>query len=211
MKKILLSLILLSGIIGSASAQIGKGMAYLGGSLNYNYDQAGTSTVYSYTSGETIYTNNHITNFQVSPDIGLFLSDRWAVGLQLGYTRISGTETNDFISTDASIPSYLTVHNYSTDALGIGIHFRYYWMFNSKIGIFPQFGITTSNNLNNFNAGTLSIGGNPNIIFFATPHLAINMGFGNLAYNLDYQSKTSNFNLGLNTNIGFGLNYYWGK
>ncbi len=78
--------------IGSVSAQVGKGGYYLGGNINYNYDQAGTTNTYSYTTGTTVYTNYHITDFQVSPDFGFFLSDNWAVGLQLGYSRDAGTE-----------------------------------------------------------------------------------------------------------------------
>lgn len=208
MKKYLLSLLLLV-IVGSASAQVGKGQFYLGGSLNYNYDEAGTTNVYTYSTGSTVYTNYHVTNLQLSPDFGFFISDKWAIGIQLGYTRTSGTEVNQFIASDNDTNSYTLVHKYSSDALGIGIHLRYYWMVTDKIGFFPQFGITTANDLNDFNNGTLSIGGNPNIVFFPTKHLGINMGFGNLAYNMDYKSKTHNFNLGLNTNIGFGLNYYW--
>jgi hypothetical protein len=211
MKKHLLTFSILFIVIGSASAQIGKGAYYLGGSFNYNYDQAGTSNIYSYSTGSTVYTNSHITNIQVSPDFGFFLTDRWAIGLQLGYSRVSGRETNDYIANDSTTASYTRSDTYHSDAIGIGVHLRYYWMLNDRIGIFPQFGVTTSNDLNNFNDGTLSLGGNANIVFFATPHLAINLGFGNLAYNLDYLSKTSNFNLGLNTNIGFGINYYWGK
>ena len=56
MKKILLSLIFLA-IAGSASAQFSKGSYYLGGSLNYNYDEAGTSTTYTYAGqGVDVYT-----------------------------------------------------------------------------------------------------------------------------------------------------------
>jgi len=209
MKKHLLLLVLSFITIGSVSAQVSKGSFYLGGSFNYNYDQAGTTNTYSYTTGTTYYTNNHITDFQVSPDFGYFFSENWAVGLQLGYTRTSGQEINDYVANDNTTTSYIHTDKYHTDAVGIGVHFRYYWMLNDKVGIFPQFGVTTANNTDNLNAGTLTIGGNPNIVFFATPRLAVNLGFGNLAYNLDYQSKTSNFNFGLNTNIGFGLNYYW--
>jgi hypothetical protein len=211
MIKHLLSIILLSAIIGSASAQVSKGSFYLGGSFNYNYDQAGTTNTYSYTTGTTYYTNNHITDFQVSPDFGYFFADNWAVGLQLGYTRTSGQEINDYVADDNTTTSYIHTDSYHTDAVGIGVHFRYYWMLNDKVGIFPQFGVTTANDLQEFSAGTLSIGGNPNIVFFATPSLAINLGFGNLQYNMDYKTKDVTFNAGLNTNISFGLNYYWGK
>jgi hypothetical protein len=212
MKRILLaSVLLLSGIFSASAQDVGKGCFYIGGSFNYNYDQAGTSTTYTYPTGTTLYTNEHVTNIQLSPDFGFFLSKNWAVGIQLGYNRVSGTEINAYTADDNTTTSYTTVHNYHTDAFGLGAHVRYYWMLSDRVGIFPQFGFTTSNDVNNFNDGTLAIGGNPNIVFFATPRLAINLGFGNIEYDLNYLSKTSSFNVGLNTNIGFGLNYYWGK
>jgi hypothetical protein len=208
MKKILFSLIFLA-IAGSASAQFSKGSYYLGGSLNYNYDEAGTTTTYTYAGqGVDVYTNNHLSDFQIAPDFGIFLTDKLAIGLQIGYTRDAGQEINNYTAEDV-VNSYVSTDHYSTSALGIGLHVRYYWMLTKQIGIFPQFGITTSNNLNNFNYGTLSIGGNPNIVFFATPRLGINLGFGNLEYDMDYATKTYTFNFGLNTNISFGLNYYW--
>jgi len=208
MKRYLFTLLFFA-IVGTASAQVGKGQFYIGGSLNYNYDEAGTSSVISYPQGTTYYNNGKVTNFQISPDFGFFLSNEWAIGIQIGYTRTSGTETSQYLAIDSTSQSYTYSHKYSSDALGIGIHLRYYCMFTDKIGFFPQFGVTTSNDLNDFNSGTLSIGGNPNIVFFPTKHLGINLGFGNLAYNMDYKTKNKSFNLGLNTNIGFGLNYYW--
>jgi hypothetical protein len=208
MKKYLFTLLFFA-IAAAASAQVGKGQFYIGGSLNYNYDEAGTSSVITYPQGTTYYNNGKVTNFQLSPDFGFFLTDKWAIGIQLGYTRTSGTETNQYVAADNTSTSFNSTDKYSTDALGIGIHLRYYCMFTDKFGFFPQFGVTTSNNLKDFNTGTLSIGGNPNFVFFPTKHLGINLGFGNLAYNMDYKTKDKNFNLGLNTNIGFGLNYYW--
>jgi hypothetical protein len=210
MKKNLLFLFLLIMAAGAAKAQVGKGFKYAGGSFNYNYDERGYTNTYTYTQGSTIYVNNHITSFQVNPDFGFFLSDKWAIGIQPGYARSSGTETSYFTSTVTDVPSYTYAHKYHSDAVSLGVHFRYYWMLNDKIGIFPQFGATTAHDLKEFKSGSLSVGGNPNIVFFATPKLAINLGFGNLLYNYDYQTKTSNFNVGLNTNINFGINYYWG-
>jgi hypothetical protein len=210
MKKILFSVIFLA-IAGSASAQLTKGAYYIGGSTDYNYDSspASMSTTSFAPYGTTYYYTKNRYDFQLAPDFGIFLTNKWAVGIQLGYTRDGGTEVNNYVASNTQTESYIRIDNYHTQALGIGLHVRYYWMLTDKIGIFPQFGITTSNNLDNFNDGTLSIGGNPNIVFFATKHLGINLGFGNLGYNLDYQTKTYNFNVNLNENISFGLNYYW--
>jgi len=211
MKKHLFVLLFLTMAAGAANAQIGKGSYYVGGSFNYNYDGYGYNSVTTYTTGNLYYVNNHINTLQVNPDFGFFLSDKWAVGIQPGYSRNWGTETSTFISTADASSNYVNVHKYHTDVLSLGIHFRYYCMLTDRIGIFPQFGVTTVHDANDFKSGSLNIGGNPNIVFFATKKLAVNLGFGNLQYGHDYQTKSNSFNVGLNTNISFGVNYYWGK
>jgi len=40
--------------------------------------------------------------------------------------------------------------------------------------------------------------------------LGISMGFGNINYSYGYQSKGSSFNVGVNNNFTFGVNYFWG-
>ena len=84
-------------------------------------------------------------------------------------------------------------------------------MLTDKVAIVPQFGISTAHNLQSFGNGSLVAGVNPYLMFFPTEKLGINFGFGNLAYYFDYKTKGSSFNLGVNNNFTFGLNYYWGK
>jgi hypothetical protein len=84
-------------------------------------------------------------------------------------------------------------------------------MLTDKIGIFPQFGLSTQNDLKNFSNGELTLLATPNIVFFATPKLGINLGFGNIKYATDYHFNNSFVNIGFNNAISFGLNYYWGK
>ena len=212
MKKHLFTLLFLITAAGAANAQIGKGHYYIGGNFNYNYDDYGYTNTYTYATGSTIYSNHDISNLQINPDFGFFLSNKWSVGIQPGYSRVAGTETSAYYALNNSgTNSYLYNHKYHNDALSLGVHFRYYCMLTDKIGVFPQFGVTSAHDVNNFKSGSLVVGGNPNIVFFATPKLAVNLGFGNLQYNHDYQTKTNSFNIGLNTNINFGVNYYWGK
>jgi len=99
----------------------------------------------------------------------------------------------------------------NTGVVGMGINVRYYCMITDKFGFFPQMGISSLNNTTYFKYGTLNIGAMPNFVFFPAPQLGVNLGFGNIGYSLDYQTKNHNFNLGLNNNISFGLNYYWGR
>jgi hypothetical protein len=212
MKKHLFTLLFIIAASVAANAQIGKGNYYIGGNLNYNYDGYGYKTTTTFTEGTTNYQNHGIYAFQLNPDFGFFLSDKWSVGIQPGYSRTGGTETSVYTALpNSGTTSYTYNHKYHADALSLGIHFRYYCMLTDRIGVFPQFGVTTAHDTKDFGSGSLTVGGNPNIVFFATKKLAVNLGFGNLQYAHDYQTKSNSFNIGLNTNINFGINYYWGK
>jgi hypothetical protein len=213
MKQHLLILsVFLFTLIGSASAQTGKGNYYLGGSLYYNYDGGpGTTTAYTFSAGTTNYTVNNLTTFQFNPEFGYFLSKKWAIGIQPNYSRTSGTETSVFTSFTDPATDFTKVDDYHIDVVGLTVSLRYYCMLTDKIGIFPQFGISSQNDLKNFSNGEITLLASPNIVFFATPKLGINMGFGNIKYATDYHFNNSYVNVGFNNAVSFGLNYYWGK
>ncbi|OOQ60924.1 hypothetical protein [Mucilaginibacter pedocola] len=211
MKKHLLTLLTVLFIGGAASAQIGKGGKYVGGSLYLNYDEAGYSQTVSYALGVTQYYNTGILTLNLNPEFGFFLGKKWTIGIQPGYSRVSGTETNNYYSASAPATNYSTVRKYHTDIIGLGIYTRYYWMLSDKFGIYPQMGISSNHVLNNFTVGSLNVGGGPNVVFFPTQKLGINMGFGYFNYNYNYQTNGATVNLNLNSNFSFGLNYYWGS
>ncbi|MDB5137218.1 MAG: hypothetical protein JWP37_3821 [Mucilaginibacter sp.] len=209
---LLILFIFILGVIGSASAQVNKGNYYIGGSLYFNYDGgSGTTTNYTYANGVTQYNVSKLTTFQFSPEFGYFLSKKWAIGIQPNYSRSSGTETNAFTSFTDATHNYISSDTYHTDIVGLTVNFRYYCMLTEKIGVFPQFGISTENDIKDFKNGEITLGGSPNIVFFATPKLGINLGFGNIKYATDYHFKSNLINAGFNNAISFGLNYYWGK
>ncbi|CAN5245546.1 hypothetical protein BH09BAC6_BH09BAC6_18880 [soil metagenome] len=208
-KLLLLIIFLISSI--AVMAQIGKGQHYIGGSLSYNYDSYGSSSTYNFNTGYTIYANKNISTFAINPQVGFFISDKWSIGIQPIYSRTSGTASSSFYSYSTPANNYVSSDNYHTSVLGLGINLRYYYMITDKVGFFPEFGLSSINNLTYFKYGTLTLGGSPNIVFFPTPKIGVNLGFGKIAYSFDYQAKTSIFNLGLNNNIAFGLNYYWGR
>lgn len=209
--KLLLYLIFSFVFFGSAIAQVSKGGFYAGGSLNYNYNSFGTSNVYNYATGYTIYTTKDIASLTVSPEFGYFLSNKWSIGIQSIYSRNSGIETSNFYSNISTTNNYSSSDNYHSSSVGAGINVRYYCMFSNRFGFFPQFGISTLNNTVHFKYGTLGIRGSPNFVFFPIPQLGVIMGLGNIGYSLDYQTKYYAFNASLNSSISFGLNYYWGK
>ena len=208
MKQPLLLSFLLLFTAGTAFSQIGKGQKYLGGSLAFSYGDYGTSQLDVISN--QYYTTN-VTAFNISPVFGFFVSDKWSINVMPSFGWTSGTETSlryDYIN---GVPqSYMYSNKYHSGVVGLSVAMRYYWMLNDKFGIYPQFGIGSTHYTNNFSSGTLSIGGSPNLVFFPSKKVGVNMGFGSLGYNYDYQNKSSSVNLNLNNNIYFGLSYYYG-
>jgi hypothetical protein len=213
MKKYVLVLsIFLLAIIGSVSAQVDKGNYYLGGNVSFNYNSNGTTTLYTFQTGYTNYTVNKVSNLAINPEFGFFLSKNWAIGIQPNYTRTSGTETSVFTAfQNSGVQNSVSSDTYHQNVVGLTVNVRYYYMITDKIGIFPQFGLSSENDIKNFSNGELTFAASPNIVFFPTPKLGVNLGFGNVTYATDYHFNSSYVNIGLNNSISFGLNYYWGR
>jgi hypothetical protein len=209
--KLLLTSILFSFIISAASAQTSDYKFYIGGSMSYNYNSFGTMSTFSYTDGYINYYTTKVGNFNISPEFGFMLNKKWSVGVQPIFSHTSGTESSYYYAYSGTANNTFFSDNYKTNSLGLGINVRYYAMITDRFGFFPQFGLSTLNNLAYPNNGSFNIGVSPNFVFFATPKLGINLGFGDVAYSLDYKTKDHTFNANLNNNIVFGLNYYWGR
>jgi hypothetical protein len=210
MKKLLLTAITSLFIFCAALAQTGKGHKYLGGSFTFSYDEDGTVQNYNFDTGVTQYLNHDIVSFNISPEFGFFLSDKWAIGIQPGYSRVSGTETSNFYSNVNAANNYSYTSKYHTDIIGLAINLRYYCMLTDKFGIYPQMGISSSHIANNFTNGHFAAYAGPNVVFFPTPKVGLNMGFGNISYQYNYLSHGSFVNASLNNNFNFGINYYFG-
>lgn len=210
MKKLLLTAITSICIFGAASAQIGKGYKYLGGSFTFSYDEDGTSSTINFDKGYTQYYNYKITNFNISPEFGFFIGDKWAIGIQPGYSRTAGTETSNYFSTATPSSNYSYTSKYHTDVVGLAVNVRYYCMVTDKVGFYPQMGVSTSHIANDFTNGHFAAYAGPNVVFFPTPKVGLNMGYGNFSYQYNYLSHGSFFNASLNNNFNFGINYYFG-
>lgn len=191
-------------------AQTGKGHKFIGGSFYYNYDEAGTVSYITYPQGNTQYFRSNLTSFNISPEFGVFLSDKLTLSVQPGFSRVSGTETSYYYSNTNALDNYVYTNDYYTNIIGLAINARYYIPLADKVAIYPQLGISSNHVLNNFTVGSLNIGGGPNVVFFPTKKLGLNMGFGNINYNYNYQTNGSTVNLSLNNSFSFGVNYYWG-
>ncbi|MFD0765340.1 hypothetical protein ACFQZI_10795 [Mucilaginibacter lutimaris] len=210
MKKLLLTAITSVFILGAAQAQVGKGHKFIGGSFNFSYDEDGTVQNFNFDSGVTQYFNYKITNFNISPEFGFFVGNKLAIGIQPGYSRVSGTETSNFYSATTPASNYSYTNKYHTDIVGLAINLRYYCMVNDKFGFYPQMGVSTSHVANDFTNGHFAAYAGPNVVFFPSPKVGLNMGFGNISYQYNYLSHSNFVNASLNNNFNFGVNYYFG-
>src|ERR1700761_573636 len=152
--KLLLSSILFLFIISAASAQTNDYKFYIGGSLSYNYNSFGSMTTYSYTDGYINYYTTKVGNLNISPEFGFKLTNHWSVGVQPIFQRTSGTESSYYFAYSGTANNTYYSDNYHTNSLGLGLTVRYYAMISEKFGFFPQFGISTVNNLAYPNNGT---------------------------------------------------------
>jgi len=100
MKKICSLIMILSVFHFAASAQYTQGKIYIDGSVNYNNDNTTITT--QAVGAATKSTSN---NLIISPNIGYFVSDNFAIGVGLEYKSLSSSNTT------------LTNSNYSNSVL----------------------------------------------------------------------------------------------
>ncbi|MFB5946668.1 outer membrane beta-barrel protein [Albibacterium profundi] len=91
MKKLLLSIALLGGVVLTSQAQTDKGNFILGGTVSYN-------TVKSDASGA-----NSAYDFSVAPNVGYFVDDNIAIGTGIGYQTSRLDEASNVGKTEAFV------------------------------------------------------------------------------------------------------------
>jgi outer membrane protein len=190
-------LVILTLILSSlpANAQPAGGKIFLGGNLGF-----------SYTSQKTVYDgNSNVTlkriSYSVLPVAGYFLSDKIAVGAQLG---ISGSSEKPL--------SYENGQVNTTTMFYIGPLFRYY-LISGTGGIFAEatinFGTgsdkrTYDNDILNTKdkLTSLSAGIAPGLYYYITPAISLEAKIGWLGYQTDIKKHEDDSK---NTNSEFGF------
>ena len=186
MKKLILSIAVLSGLAFTTQAQTEKGKVILGGSVGFN-----TNKVKGADKADV--------NFNVVPSVGYFLGDNFAVGTGVGYTfdkSVSGGE--------------------QTEAFQVAPFGRYYVDLAGSFKFFGQLSVPLAFGAvkdvdNNGDTGTktgsvTNIGVNvaPGFAFFPTKRIGIEFSVKGLGYEYtQFKNETS----GAKTkNNAFGLN-----
>ncbi len=130
MKKFLLGFLVFQLITFAASAQLQKGNKILGGTINYS-----TSTTTSDNSGAAGGQTNKTNNFNVSPSLGFFVTDRTVVGLMF--------DINSY-SNESSGLTGLSFRN-NSNQFGFGPFVRRYFSLKEWVAFYGQAELGFSN------------------------------------------------------------------
>ena len=161
----------------------------------------------------------------VSPRVGYFLSDRWAVGIAPSFSR-----------SFRGLPN----HKHETRTVSVAPFIRNYWPVGDKLSIFGELSGSVdrsterinkvngdSTQIENFSSGTTGMGLylRPGIVYFITPKIGIETSIGSLGFSYatmkgkrETPERTSemtekHFGSTVNLNYAFnvGVNFYLGK
>ncbi|HAI75600.1 MAG TPA: hypothetical protein DCM08_05080 [Microscillaceae bacterium] len=191
-----------------ANAQVSSGQIFIGGDFSLS------ATTFEGNS------NQNATSFSLVPNVGFMLSDRFALGLGLGYRQAQ-------VSTPTGVNTINTITN---GTFQVAPFLRYYVPTSSEqFAFFAQFRAelgfgstrneqlnTTTNVRTSTSAGltTADIFISPNFAFFPTPHWAIELGVRGIGVSITdpegNNNTTTTFELGLNSFAPrIGLQYFF--
>jgi outer membrane protein len=165
MKKIILTVAAVF-VLGFANAQdkkeskgfgFSKGDVYVEGNINMD-------------SKNDKDANTKTSSMNFSPSVGYFLSDNFAVGLNLDVTSakttVSGTDTA------------------KNNGFGVGAYGRYYFLeVGQRFKTYTQFGFNVGSSkdaISTYKTNTFDLGAGLGMNYFVTPKVAISFGLGNV-------------------------------
>jgi hypothetical protein len=204
---IVLITVIFASLTSDAIAQFSAGEKFLRGSFGFNFSSRnndGTSTLDD---------DGKSRQFYFYPAIGVFISDKWAVGGGLGYAN--SVDKREY-QTD-----FQKYRNYS---FSIGLMARRYFEISDKFyfviegsldfsrGTFVDSNSAAESKSKSYDTG---ITAKPLLVFFPTPRWSVEGGIGSLNYrysrNLTTDISNSSFGLNHNSTINFGVAYYFRK
>ena len=210
MKKLIVIFLLLP-LVGMA--QFNKGQVFLGGSM----------------SVQNQYLSDHsgpiVNTFGITPRVGYFINEKWALGGTAGYSSTDQTNTNADINGR-------TVFKYNSISISAGFFGRRYFTISEKFlfalegnlsfsrsnststyASTDAAGVLTSSSYSTLPSYGLGVGFRPLFIFFPSPKWGIEAGLGNLSVsrqrNLSDHTGVNTFNLSALGTLSFGVTYYF--
>lgn len=218
MKKTLVALLFVTTL--SANAQLVKGTKQIGGYLNVFSTKTENDSSYPFDSPK-----NSSQSFQLSPTLGVFLTDHIVLGgsVSFGLTK----QTSSYID---GITGDENKNTYKGKSINLGPYIRFYKPLGESAALFLQgnaqvgFGKTKSEGLENDvvrKSTSFNLGIRPGFTFFLSEKLGIEGTFGALTYSWTKEAEdregsdetegiTNGFNLSLNPNsFTLGIQYYF--
>ncbi|QPH40659.1 outer membrane beta-barrel protein [Pedobacter endophyticus] len=186
MKKLLLSLVAVAGLMYSANAQTEKGKFILGGNVGFNstkVEGAAKSDV----------------SFSIVPSAGYFVSDNFALGTGVGYTynkQVSRLQLNEAF----------VVAPFGRYYVGLSDQFKFFGQLSVPMAFGNNKVVDLDGNVGEKYASTTSIGVNlaPGFAFFPTKRIGIEVSVSGLSYNnLNVKNELTGNEV---TSNSFGLN-----
>ncbi|ADY53219.1 hypothetical protein Pedsa_2677 [Pseudopedobacter saltans DSM 12145] len=164
MKKLILSIAVLSGLAFTTQAQTEKGNVILGGSVGFNTSKAEGAS-------------KSDVNFNIVPSVGYFLNDNFAIGTGVGY------QYDKSVSTKRQNEAFV-VAPFGRYYVGLSNQFKFY----GQLSVPMEFGTDKSID-NNGDTGakigtTTDIGVNlaPGFAFYPTKRIGIELSVKGLGY-----------------------------
>ena len=216
MKKQLLLLSLGLCLFSGIKAQVGTGL-FAGGGLGFSIYNSESK------DGSTTVKGPTVSVIKINPRIGYFLTDNFALGVDLGYWG-TFSKLTDGVEEKTSL-----------NTVGVGIFGRYAFNVDedSKFFIYTDLNVGFSSTTGKTEVGSVSVdtdpiskvmvGIAPGIMYFPTPKIGLEASLGNLAY-FDIQTTTNADNseqketetslrfLDLSSmGFNFGLHYYFNR
>lgn len=203
MKKTALIFILSTSLFGGAMAQNKN-------TVGFAKENIVVSGALAFSTSESAGTTKN--EFKLSPSVGYFISDKFALGFNFGYGA-SKTETENYDSLGNNIGNIVTDNN---DVVEVGLFGRYYYTPSKSFSIFNQIGFnysSSNNKLAKLRTNGFNFEFSPGMNYFLSHRFSIQAQIGKVSFNsskLDVQGAKSSslFDIDLNLSaISFGLNY----
>lgn len=211
-----------SGTNTFGEGPMSPGRWYIGGSFGINLSTE------KHEDGSTTTDGPKTTSFNIIPSVGYVLSDKWTLGLGIGYESYSvkTIETN-FDGDEVELTN-------KAGQFVVMPRVGYYTQLTNNLYCMPYFyiGFGFGSSKNEFLSGNevLSVDGKissfevgiaPSLKYFFSNYWAISLAYGSLYYqsltstpdneNSDHKNKTANYGLDLNlSSINLGLYYFFG-
>ncbi|MCA8832903.1 hypothetical protein [Hymenobacter pini] len=211
----------LSVLALSAAAQITKGTKLLGGNVGYNRTTSSTTTHDPAIPPSQQKLETKSRQFNVDPQVGLFIANNLAIGLSIGY--YSGKSTNPYSLAQVS-DLYLRISH--SNSLQVAPYLRYYYMPIATFGIFGQLSASYGRGKYTSVVNTpepihersrqenIYISVTPTMVYFPIDKIGLELSCGSIGYSRTTGRSTSSEpryfgNAGTSSSFGasFGFNY----